>query len=56
MNDKVKCEFELTDLSKGLSVKDIQSKALQLFITPLVFPKGSLEFRTLEEFILNGED
>lgn len=53
--DKVKCEFKLTDLSKGLSIKDLQNAALRLFTTPIKFPKEGPKFMTLEEFILDRE-
>ena len=47
-------EFKITDKSKGLSVEDIQNKALSLFSTPIRFPKNSPRYMTLEEFILDG--
>jgi hypothetical protein len=54
---RVKAEFTITDLSKGLSMSDIQNAALSLFSTPMRFPKESAKFMTLEEFILDkGEE
>ena len=45
-------EFKITDLSKGLSVLDIQRATLTLFSTPIKFPEERPKFMTLEEFIL----
>ena len=53
MEKKIKAEFTITDLSKGLSVSDIQNAALSLFSTPMRLPKESVKFMTLEEFILD---
>ena len=53
MEKRTKAEFTLTDLSKGLSISDIQNAAFSLFSTPMRFPKESLRFMTLEEFILD---
>ena len=50
---RVKAEFTITDLSKGLSISDIQRATLSLFSTPMRFPKESVKFMTLEEFILD---
>lgn len=48
-------EFKITDLSKGLSMRDIQNAALSLFSTPVKFSEEEYETKTLEEFIL-GEN
>jgi hypothetical protein len=53
---KIKAEFTITDLSKGLSVEEIQNLALSLFSTPMRFPKDSPKMMTLEEFILDEGD
>ena len=54
---RVKAEFTIPDLSKGLSMSDIQRAALSLFSTPMRLPKESAKFMTLEEFILDkGEE
>ena len=52
-NEKVKCEFILTDRSEGLSMKDMESACFSMFPTPIRFPENSLKFMSLEEFILN---
>jgi hypothetical protein len=57
MEKKIKAEFIITDLSKGLSISDVQRAALSLFSSPMRFPKESLKFMTIEEFILDkGEE
>ena len=56
MEKKIKAEFIITDLSKGLSISDIQKAAFSLFSTPMRFPKESVKFMTLEEFILDQEE
>ena len=55
--DKDKCwaEFKLTDISKGLSIKDVQNAVFSLFTTPLRFPKEGPKFMSLEEFIIERE-
>lgn len=53
MEKKIKAEFIITGLSKGLSISDIQSAVFSLFSTPMRFPKESVKFMTLEEFILD---
>ena len=53
---KVKAEFTITDLSKGLSIEEVQNAALSLFSTPIRFPKDSPRYMTLEEFILDEGD
>ena len=53
--DKCWAEFKLTDISKGLSIKDIQNAVFSLFTTPLRLPKESPKEMTLEEFILEKE-
>lgn len=53
MEKRIKAEFIITDLSKGFSISDIQSAAFSLFPTPMRFPKESVQFMTLEEFILD---
>ena len=45
-------EFKITNLSKGLSISDVQRATLTLFSTPMKFPEDSPKFMTLEEFIL----
>lgn len=52
-NDKCRAEFKLTDISKGLSIEDVQNAALSLFTTPMKIPKEGPKFMTLEEFILD---
>jgi hypothetical protein len=52
-NNKVRAKFTLTDISEGLSISDVQRAALSLFSTPMRFPKESIKFMTLEEFILD---
>ncbi len=49
-------EFRLTDVSKSLSVRDLQNATLALFSTPMRFPKESPEFMTLEEFIYGRQE
>lgn len=56
MEKKIKAEFIITDLSKGLSISDIQNAAFSLFSTPMRFPRESVKFMTLEEFILDKEE
>ena len=57
MEKKIKAEFTITDLSKGLSISDVQRATLSLFSSPMRFPKESAKFMTLEEFILDkGEE
>ena len=56
MEKKIKAEFIITDLSKGLSISDIQKAAFSLFSTPMRFPEESVKFMTLEEFILDQEE
>ena len=56
MEKKIEAEFTITDLSKGLSISDIQNAAFSLFSTPMRFPKESAKFMTLEEFILDQEE
>ena len=53
MEKITKAEFIITDLSKGLSISDIQKAAFSLFSTPMRFPEESVKFMTLEEFILD---
>ena len=55
--DKDKCwaELKLTDISRGLSMKNIQNAVFSLFPTPLRFPKESPKKMTLEEFIIERE-
>lgn len=53
---RVKAEFTITDLSKELSIGDVQRAALSLFSTPMRLPKESAKFMTLEEFILDKEE
>ena len=48
----MKVTFELTDISKGLSIKNIQSAVFSVFTIPLRLPKESPKFMSLEEFIL----
>lgn len=55
MEKRTKAEFIITDLSKGLSIKDVQNAVLRLFTTPIRFPKEPPKFMTLEEFILDRE-
>lgn len=47
-----KCEFIITDLSKGLSVEDVQNAALSMFSTPVLFSEEENKAETVEEFIL----
>ena len=56
--DENKCwvEFNLTDMSKGLSVEDVQRAMLTLFPTPVALPKESPKIMTLEEFIKESKD
>lgn len=56
MKDKVEVTFELTDISKGLSVSDIQRATLRLFTTPISFPTNSPKVMTLEEVILESRE
>ena len=50
--ERVRANFEITDLSKGLSMEDIQNANFTLFSTPMSFPENEVEAMTLEEFIL----
>ena len=56
MEKKIKAEFIITDLSKGLSISDVQKAALSLFSSPMVLPKDSPKIMTLEEFIKEAKD
>ena len=56
MEKKIKAKFIITDLSKGLSISDIQNAAFSLFSTPMRFPEESVKFMTLEEFILDQKE
>ena len=57
MEKRTKAKFIITDLSKGLSISDIQNAAFSLFPTPIRLPKEDVKFMTLEEFILDkGEE
>lgn len=48
-------KFELTDISKGLSMSDIERACFTLFTTPLNVPSDRPEIMTLEEFILKED-
>ena len=50
--DKCWAEFVITDLSKGLSIEEVQNAAFSLFTTPMKLPKESPKRMTIEEFIL----
>ena len=50
--DKCWAEFKLTDISKGLSIEDIQHACFTLFPTPIKLPQDECKEMTLEEFIL----
>ena len=54
--DKCRVEFKLTDISKGLSIEDIQHACFSLFPTPVKLPKDSPKPMTLEEFIIGDKD
>ena len=45
-------EFKITDLSKKMSISEIQNLTLSFFSTPMKIPKESAKFMTLEEFIV----
>ena len=52
--DKCTCEFTITDLSKRLSVSEVQNATLSLFGIPMRIPEENSKSTTLEEFILEG--
>ena len=54
--DKCWAEFNLTDISEGLSVEDVQKAMFTLFPTPMALPKDSPKIMTLEEFIKEAKD
>lgn len=47
-------EYKITDLSKELSVGDIQNAVLSMFVTPIKLPPKACEAKTLEEFVLSN--
>ena len=47
----VRCEFKLTDVSKGLSKKEVKNAVFTIFSLPMRYPKSSPKFMSLEEFI-----
>lgn len=49
-------KFELTDISKGLSINDIQRACFTLFTTPMNIPSDKPEVMTLEEFIVKENE
>ena len=48
-------KFKLTDISKGLSMNDIERACFTLFTTPINVPSDRPEIMTLEEFILKED-
>ena len=55
MGNKCWAQFKLTDISKGLSIKDVQNAVFSVFTAPLRLPKEGPRFMSLEEFIMNKE-
>lgn len=49
--DKCWAKFKLTDISKGLSKKDVKNTTFSYFPTSLIIPKEGPKFMSLEEFI-----
>ena len=44
--------YKITDLSKKMSIKDVQNAVFSLFSTPIQFSEKENEATTSEEFIL----